>query len=291
MKKKIFNGILLRSTSSIWWGILGVFYFKLVSFAGPIELVVHRILWTAVVLFLSISFYSRWKYFFLILKNKKKMITLFICAILICTNWSVWIYAVVTNNLIDASFGYYIFPILSVFFGYIFLKEKLNQRRILSIILVAISVIYLLLSLENIPFIGLTVAFSWSIYNLLRKMINVKTDIGLLIETIFILPVALFSFYLITQKGLNDFAFSNPKLMLLLFLAGPMTVIPLYLYVRGVELAGLGPTGMIFFITPTCHFLLRIFYYNEIFNITKLIGFILIWIAVIIYLRDLNKKT
>ena len=89
---------------------------------------------------------------------------------------------------------------------------------------------------------------------------------------------------------MNDFTFTNPKVMFLLFLAGPMTVIPLYLYVRSIKLAGLGPSGMVFFITPTCQFLLGIFYYQEEFNINKLIGFILIWIAVIIYLRDLKEK-
>jgi len=105
-----------------------------------------------------------------------------------------------------------------------------------------------------------------------------------------LLPIALVLFYFIAEQGLNDFTFSDPTTMVWLFLAGPMTVIPLFFYVRGVELAGLGTTGMIFFITPTCQFLLGIFYYNEIFDMTKLIGFFLIWIAVIIYLRDLNYK-
>ena len=133
-------------------------------------------------------------------------------------------------------------------------------------------------------------AITWSTYNLLRKKINVRADIGLFIETIFFVPVALILFYFISQKGLNDFSFSNPNIMFWLFLAGPMTVIPLYLYLRGVELAGLGAAGMVFFITPTCQFLLGIFYFNEIFNVHKLIGFIFIWIAVIIYLKDLNQN-
>ena len=105
-----------------------------------------------------------------------------------------------------------------------------------------------------------------------------------------VLLLALILFYFISQKGLNDFSFSNPSIMFWLFLAGPMTVIPLYLYLRGVELAGLGATGMIFFIAPTGQFLLGIFYFKEIFTAHKLIGFIFIWIAVIIYLKDLNKN-
>ena len=212
-----------------------------------------------------------------------------ISGFLIFINWFTWIYAVVTNRLIDASFGYYIFPILSVLFGFIFFNEKLNKKRIISILLVLISIIYLLFNFKSIPWIGLTVAITWSTYNLLRKKINVQTDIGVFIETIFIVPIALILFYFISQKGLNDFTISNPNIMFWLFLAGPMTVIPLYLYLRGVELAGLGPSGMVFFIAPTGQFLLGIFYFNEIFNVHKLIGFIFIWIAVIIYLKELNQ--
>ena len=290
MKKKLLSGILFSSAGSLWWGVIGVFYFKYVSFAGTVELVVHRSIWTAFILFLSIIFYSRWDFFFEILNNKKKLFILFISGLLIFINWFTWIYAVVTNRLIDASFGYYIFPILSVLFGFIFFKEKLNKRRIISIFLVLISIIYLLFNFKSIPWIGLTVAITWSTYNLLRKKINVRADIGLFIETIFFVPVALILFYFISQKGLNDFSFSNPNIMFWLFLAGPMTVIPLYLYLRGVELAGLGTSGMVFFITPTGQFLLGIFYYNEIFNVHKLIGFIFIWIAVIIYLKDLNQN-
>jgi len=290
MKKKILDGIFFAGAGSLWWGILGVFYFKSVSFAGPVELVVHRTIWTALVLTITISFYSRWKFLFQICRSKKKIFMLFISGLLIFMNWSVWIYAVVSNKLVDGSFGYYIFPIISIFFGFIFFKEKLNRDKIISITLVLISIIYLLLNLDYIPWIGLSVALTWSTYNLVRKKINVETDIGLFIESLFLLPIALVLFYFIAEQGLNDFTFSDPTTMVWLFLAGPMTVIPLFFYVRGVELAGLGTTGMIFFITPTCQFLLGIFYYNEIFDMTKLIGFFLIWIAVIIYLRDLNYK-
>jgi len=103
------------------------------------------------------------------------------------------------------------------------------------------------------------------------------------------LPFALFAFYLVFENGLNDFSLSNPSLSLLILLAGPMTVIPLFLYVRGVELSGLGPTGMIFYITPTLQFLLGYFYYNEDFSLPKFVSFIFIWIAVIIYLKDLYE--
>jgi len=289
MKNNNFNkGITLTALGSFWWGVFGVIYFKYISFAGHIEVVIHRTIWTSLTLIISTFYFSKWSIFFNIIKNYTNLITLFFSGLLIFTNWAVWIYAISNNQIIDASFGYFIMPILSVFLGFIFFKEKLNKKRIISIILVLISIIFLIfVNFKAIPWVGLVVAISWGFYNLLRKKINVDTDVGLLIESLFILPFALVAFYLIIQEGLNDFTFSNPSLMFLLLLAGPMTVIPLFLYVRGVELCGLGPTGMIFYITPTFQFILGFFYYNEPFSITKLVSFILIWIAVFIYLKDL----
>jgi len=182
-------------------------------------------------------------------------------------------------------------PIISVLLGYIFFKEQLNKKRIISINLVIISILILIFfNIKSLPWVGLIVAFSWAFYNLVRKKINVDTDIGLLIESLFILPFALVAFYLIAKNGMNDFNLSNIGLSIFIILAGPMTVIPLFLYVRGVELIGLGPTGMIFYITPTLQFLLGYFYYDEIFSLVKFVSFIIIWIAVIIYLKDLYEK-
>ena len=290
MNKNILYGILFGASASLWWGIIGVFYFKSVAFAGPIELVIHRTIWTAFLLIISTSLYSKWNAVLQILKNKKKTLILLITGLLIFTNWSAWIYAVVTNKLIDASFGYYIMPILSVLFGIIFLKEPYNKQKIISVLLVLISVIYLLINFSSVPWTGLIVAITWSTYSLLRKKINVKPDLGLLIESLFMSPLALLAFYLISQDGNTFFSFNDPIISFWLFLAGAMTLIPLFLWLKGVELAGLGTSGMIFFITPTCQFLLGFFFYNEYFNLNKLIGFIIIWIAVAIYLHDLSRE-
>ena len=290
MNKEFNKGLLLAGFGSFWWGFFGVLYFKYITFIGYIELVVHRCLWTTLSLILTTFFFSKWDIFFKIIKSKQNLIYLFISGFLIFMNWGVWIYAIATNRIIDASFGYFIMPILSVLLGYIFFKEKLNNKRIFSITLVILSILYLIfVSLKSLPWVGILVALSWGFYNLVRKKVNVDTDIGLLIESLFILPIAIVAFYLIAVNGYNDFSLSNPPMMLIILLAGPMTVIPLFLYVRGVELCGLGPTGMIFYITPTLQFLLGFFYYDEVFSFNKLVSFILIWIAVIIYLRDLYE--
>ena len=290
MNKNTFHGILYGASGSLWWGTVGVLYFKSVSFAGPIELVVHRTIWTAFSLIITTSLFSKWDIFFSIIKKRKELIYLLITGILIFCNWSTWIYAVVTNKLIDASFGYFMMPILSVFFGIIFLREPYNKQKIISVVLVAISVTYLLINFASVPWTGLIVAFTWSVYSLLRKKINVESDIGLLIESLFVSPLALIIFYFISFDGNYYFSFTNPQIAFLLFLAGPMTVIPLFLFLKGVNLAGLGTSGMMFFIAPTGQFLLGVFYYNEYFDFNKLIGFIIIWIAVAIYLHDLSRE-
>ena len=291
MKNNFSKGLILTSLGSFWWGFIGVIYFESVSFIGHTELVVHRCLWTAIMLILTTTFLSKWKKFFKEVKDKKKLIALFLSGFLIFVNWSIWIYAVASERIIDASFGYFIMPIISVFLGYIFFNERINKKRFISILLVLISIIILIIfSVKSLPWVGLVVGFSWAFYNLVRKKINVDTDIGLLIEGLMIFPFALVAFYLITKNGFNDFSFSNIKISLLLILAGPMTVIPLFLYVRGVELIGLGPTGMIFYITPTLQFILGFFYYNEDFSTLKFVSFIIIWIAVIIYLKDLYEN-
>ena len=289
-KKNIINGILFSAAASLFWGVLGVLYFKSVAFVGPLELVIHRTIWTAFLLFFTTSFYSKWNEFFLVLKNKKKILMLILSGVLIFTNWGTWIYAVVTNKLVDASFGYYIFPILSVFFGIVFFKEPYNKKKIFSVLLVIISVIYLFFNFEFVPWTGLIVAVTWSTYTLIRKKVKVSTDIGLFIESLFITPIALSIFYVIAADGNNFFSPTDLKISFWLFLAGAMTLIPLLLYLKGAELAGLGTAGMIFFITPTCQFLLGVFYFDEYFDFNKLISFIIIWIAIIIYLKDFSHE-
>ncbi len=284
------KGIFLSSSGSLWWGVLGTYYFQYISFIGTLEVVVHRSIWTCLILLLTTTMFNKWFLFKKIFLNKKKLFILMITSILIFGNWSVWIYAVATNRIIDASFGYFIFPIISIFLGFLFLKEKLNKKRIIAISLVVISTIYLLINFSGLPWVGFSVAILWSTYNLLRKKINVDTDVGLFIESLFMLPVALIISYFIYKTGNNDFNLQPSTNSLLLFLGGIMTVIPLFLFIKGLEKTNMATSGLIFFITPTSQFLLGFYYFNEPFNITKLIRFIIIWIAVFIYLKDLYEN-
>ena len=145
MKNNDFNkGVVLTALGSFWWGVIGVIYFKYISFTGHVEVVIHRCIWTSVVLIITTFYFSKWNIFLSIITNKNKLFSLCLSGILIFINWAVWIYAVTTDQIIDASFGYFIMPILSIFLGYIFFKEELNKKRLISIFLVIISIIFLI---------------------------------------------------------------------------------------------------------------------------------------------------
>ena len=290
MKKKYLKGMGFTVSASLWWGIIGVIYFKFVSFASPLELTIHRTIWTALLLVFTTSYYSKWIEFSKVIKKKINIFILFITGLLVSINWMTWLYAVKTNNLLDSALGYYIFPILSVFFGIIFLKEKYNRNKILSVLLVITAFFYLLLKLGEIPWIGITVAVTFSLYGLIRKKIKVSSDIGLLIETLLISPIAIALFIFLIKNNANTFSLNEPVLSFYLFWAGLMTLIPLFWYTKGFELIGIGPASMIFFLTPTAQFFLGLYYFNEPLILDKLISFVFIWIAVIIYLNELRKE-
>ena len=290
MKKKYLEGSLLTVGASLWWGVIGVIYFKFVSFANPIELVIHRTIWTAVILVVTTLYLKKWNFFFNLFKNLKIVFFLFISGILVMINWLTWLYAISIDKLVDASFGYYVFPIFSVFFGVVFLKESYNKNKILAVFLVFISILYLFFQHTSFPWIGLTVAITFSIYGLIRKKINIDSDIALLVETLFLSPIAILAFLYLVELDLNIFSFNKVKLSFYLLFAGPMTLIPLYLYTKGLQLVGIGSASMIFFVAPTAQFLLGTLVYGEVLDIHKLVSFVFVWMAVFIYLNELRKE-
>ena len=286
----LLKGSLFTIGASLWWGVIGVLYFKFVSFATPLELTIHRTIWTAVLLILTTTYYNKWTEFVKIIKYKINILILFLTGLLVSINWFTWLYAVSSNNLLDSALGYYIFPIFSVFLGIIFLKEKYNRNKIISVILVIIALTYFLVKLGEIPWIGITVALTFSLYGLIRKKVKVSTDIGLLVETLLLTPIAISLFIFLINNNLNIFSITEPLLSFYLFWAGLMTLIPLFWYTKGFELIGIGPASMIFFLTPTAQFFLGLYYFNEPLVLDELIAFIFIWLAVIIYLNELRKE-
>ena len=290
MKNKQLSGIFYAAFASLWWGVIGTIFFKFVSFASFIELTIHRTIWTAILLILTTTFFKKWREFTNIFKNTKNLYLLFLSGLLVSINWGTWLYAVSVNRLLDSSLGYYIYPIISVFLGRVFLQEKLNRNQFIAVILVVVSLLYFLIKLGELPWIGLTVAITFSIYGLIRKKIKVSSDIGLLIETLLISPIAIGIFIYLINLNMNVFSHEEPLLSFYLFWSGFMTLVPLFLYTLGFKIIGIGPASMILFLTPTSQFLLGITYFDEILTLEKFFGFVIIWIAVSIYLNELRKE-
>ena len=181
-------------------------------------------------------------------------------------------------------------PRLRVICGSVCSGEKYNRNKSISGVLVMAALIYLIIKLGEIPWIGITVAVTFSLYGLIRKKVKVSSDIGLLIETVLISSIAIFLFIFLVKNNTNIFSFNEPEMSFYLFWAGLMTLVPLFWYTKGFELIGIGPASMIFFLTPTAQFFLGLYYFNEPLILNKLISFIFIWIAVIIYLNELRKE-
>ena len=170
------------------------------------------------------------------------------------------------------------------------MKEKYNRNKIISVFLVILALIYFLIKLGEVPWIGITVALTFSLYGLIRKKVKVSSDIGLLIETLLLAPIAIVLFIFLINNNLNIFSVNEPLLSFYLFWAGLMTLVPLFWYTKGFKLIGIGPAGMIFFLTPTAQFFLGLYYFNEPLALDELISFIFIWLAVVIYLNELRKE-
>jgi len=186
--------------------------------------------------------------------------------------------------------GYYITPMISIVLGYLFLKEKISIPKLISIIMMLCAIIYLVLSLKIFPFIAILIATTWAIYGLLRKLIDVRAEIGLLYESAFIALIAGPYLIYLNFQGSGFFLNHSSTTSIFLILTGLITTIPLFLFNQGIKFIPLGFAGVIFYLAPTFHFITSVFILNENLSLTKLVSFIIIWIAVIIFIIDILKE-
>ena len=294
MKNKyLFQGIFYTSLASIFWGLAQPLYFNQIKFIPAIEIVSHRTIWSFFFLFIII--FSTGKIHELLDIFRKRLYILFlsVSGILITCNWTGFIIAVNINRVQDASMGYYISPIISIFLGYIFFKEKISILKILSLLLMLLAIIILLIGLKTVPYLAIFIGLTWAFYGLIRKKVKVSAAIGLLYESGFISIFAII--YLLYLYCTGDFFFLNysKSSSLFLFFTGAVTIFPLFFFNLGIKNIPLGLAGVIFYLVPTFHFLTSILILKENLSNYKLISFIIIWIAVTIFIYDKlmeNKK-
>jgi len=286
MKQNDQAGIIYTAFSYFLWGILPI-YWKWLNHVSAYEILANRIFWSFwfMLLFLFVS--KRWKDLSLYLKTsltkKKQLFALLLASLLISTNWFIYIWAVNTNQMVEASLGYYINPLVSVLLGVFILKESLSKAQMVSFGLAAIGVLILTISYGDFPWIAIGLAFSFGLYGLAKKLIQVESSIGLTLETLTIAPVSLLYLGYMYNEGSMSLFHVSLGTDLLLMGAGAVTAIPLLFFSKGAQQIPLYMVGFLQYIAPTLTLILGIWVYNETFSFTHLISFMFIWLALTIF--------
>ena len=283
------KGILFTCIASIFWGLPQPLFFNELNHVNTLEVVLHRGLWSFLLLFLILISISNLNEFIIIFTSKKKIIFLSITAILIASNWGGFIYAVGQERVQDASMGYFITPMISIVLGYLFLKEKISSLKLFSVILMLIAIVLLFIYMNDTPFLIILIGSTWAVYGLLRKQINVSPSIGLLYESFVITILSLPYLIYIYQIGEGSFLSIDNKTTFFLILTGAVTIFPLFFFNLGLKFIQLGLAGVLFYLAPSFHFITSVFILGEDILIFKLITFIIIWLAILLYIYDTMK--
>ena len=250
------------------------------------EIILHRIVWSFILLLPLIIVMRRWQEFIDALKNTRTLLILLFTALIVGSNWLLYIWAINSGYLLQASLGYYINPLVNVVLGVVFLKERLRVLQILAVALATVGVIYLTVYYGEFPWIALTLALTFGFYGLIRKVAPVGSLVGLTVETLLLsIPALIYLFYLDSQGQGSIFRVSL-KLDLLLMGCAPLTAIPLLCFTLGARRLYLSTLGLLQYIAPSCMFILAVFLFREPCSSAQVATFILIWIALAIYSTD-----
>jgi len=274
----------------LFWGAIAPIYFKQVISVDPIEVLIHRIIWSFVFLIPLLFITRQFDVFTLLIRDKKKLMFLTFSTFFISINWLVFIWAVTNDKIMETALGYYINPLVNVLFGYLFFSERMSRNQYIAIFIAFLAVLYQLVSLGSLPVVSLTLGFTFALYGMIRKKVRVGSIVGLFVETLILMPFALIYLFYIVSDGSISFLNSSNYISLMLSLGGLMTIIPLLLFNGAATRMKLTTLGFFQYIGPTCAFFLAVFIYHEEFNFDKLITFSLIWIALVIFSLDSLKK-
>ncbi|HLQ70859.1 MAG TPA: EamA family transporter RarD [Bacillota bacterium] len=286
------QGIIYAALAYTLWGFLPI-YWKLMDNVSAGEILAHRIIWAFIFMVCLVVGLRKGPLFLKdcasILKDKKKWIGISLAGIVISINWLIYIWAVNSGHIVQASLGYYINPLVSILLGIIVLKESFTKRQVFSFLLAGIGVIYLTVSYGVFPWVSLALAFSFGLYGLLKKTVDIGAMFGLTIETMVVTPIALICLFFIPNNTFQTGLFLSETGIFLIG-GGIVTAIPLLLFAGGAKKIPLSMIGFLQYIAPTLMLLLGIFLYREVFSIEHLISFAFIWVALIVYMGSTYRR-
>lgn len=261
------------------WGVVPM-YFKLLKHVPPMVVLAHRISWSILFLLIVIAAQHRWREILATLRSGRTLLLLAASTTVLAINWFVFIWAMTNNQVISASLGYFINPLVAVMLGMIFLRERMRPAQTVAIVIATIAVATIIVGERRVPVVALSLAFSFGTYGLLRKVAVVAPLVGLLIETALLIPIAL------------PYAIAHAEpahhlhTLALLALSGIVTAVPLLWFAAAARRLRLSTLGFLQYLAPTCQFLLGRFLYGEPFSAIRLIGFSFVWVALLVFTVD-----
>ena len=281
-------GYFLALATFFMWGVFPI-YFKFLDHVGAVQVLAHRIVWSAIILFFLLYFSHKLKQVFRLLKIKKVVLNLLMSGALISINWGVFIWAVERGEILETSLGYFINPLFSILLGWIFLREKLSLASKISLLIVFVAIGVQIYDLGSLPFISLLLPASFAFYGLIRKKVRVPSIHGLFIETMLTLPFA--SAYLVYLWQIGEAKLAIDSTGFLLAFSGFVTILPLLCFNAAALRLKLSTLGFFQYLSPSISFLVAIFLYNEPLGMLKLASFVLIWAGLAInIIASLNHK-
>lgn len=278
------SGALYAVAAFAFWGLTPI-YFKLLHEVAPVQVLAHRVVWSVVFGALYISLRHGWLDVRAAARNRRAFATLALTAGLISTNWLIYIHAVVNDQVMATSLGYYVNPLVNVLLGMLFLGERLGRAKMIAVALAATGTAILAVELGGLPWISLTLAFTFGFYGLIRKRLGLPAMAALFLETLLLAPLALAALGWFSLQG--DFAFGrDPATTALLVLAGPLTLLPLLWFAEAARRLPLNTVGFFQYLAPTLSFLLATLVYGEPLTMAWAITFVLIWSGLAVFTAD-----
>jgi chloramphenicol-sensitive protein RarD len=264
------------------WGFFPI-YWKLLHDVPALQVIGHRIAWSFILLTVVILVTRQWQNFQSAALDPKTIAIYFVAAILLSINWLVYVWGVNAGFIVETSLGYFINPLISVLLGVVFLRERLRTMQWIPIVLAAAGVTYLTVTYGRLPWIALSLAVSFGIYGLVKKLAPLGSLYGLTLETALVFPIALIYLAFVGFTGTGSFLQEGALTDILLIGTGVVTSIPLLMFASAARQIPLTMIGVLQYVAPTLQFLIGVFLYHEPFDQSRLIGFSLVWLALIIF--------
>ncbi|TAK90193.1 MAG: EamA family transporter RarD [Burkholderiaceae bacterium] len=279
------KGLLYALAVYLVWGLFPLF-FHLFNAVAPIEVMLNRILWSGVFVALIWLRRNEWRWLRDAVTQPKVLWTFIGSAVCIALNWFVYIYAVHTHRVVDASLGYFINPLVSVLLGFVFLRERMRSVQWLAIVLATTGVVWMIVQRGEWPWIALVLAVSFGAYGLLRKIASLNALKGLTLETFLLCPLALIWLGRLMAHQQSTLLHGPLSMQLLLIAAGPVTAVPLMFFASAARRISLTTLGVLQYIVPTMQLLIGLWVLDEPFGSGRAAGFVLIWLALILYATE-----